>query len=467
MTVQIRRAAAVLVVCFIGLSVGLVYWQIVRSEGLDLAASNPRVAEASRHEERGAIFDARGQVLAHSVLQPDGRSRRVYALPSLAQTIGYVSTMYGVAGLESSEEGYLSGQHGAGPIAAVWQDLTRQPGRGNDLVLTIDAGLQQIAARALGDRKGAVIALDPATGAVKAIVSSPAYDPNQLDELGASLVQNANQPLLNRATQGLYPPGSTYKTVTASAALDSGIVKPSDRYKCINGVVIQGFVVACTNAPPGQTQWDFLHAYTYSINATFAQVAVQFGAVRFADYSHRFGVGDPIPFDIDVATSRLLRPGASLNDVLLASSGFGQGQLSVTPLQMALVAATIANGGSEPSPYLVGSIRDPSGNTVLDRHPAPRGQVIRPETAQEMQRFMLNAVNEGFGQEAGLLGLDAAGKSGTAETGTGEQAHGWFIGFAPAAAPKLAVAVIVENGGAGGLVAGPIAAQLFKAAAGR
>lgn len=462
MAPPIRRSALCLLAGFLILTLGLVYWQIVRSQGLNNASSNPRVAEASQHEHRGAIYDASGQTLARSIEQPDGTEVRSYTLSSLAQTIGYISTKYGVSGLEGSYNGYLSGVRGTNPVQAIWMDVSRQPAHGNDLYLTIDSRLQRLAAQALGDRKGAVVAIDPHTGAIKALVSSPSYDPNRLGELGQSLLSDPNQPLLNRATQGLYPPGSTYKTVTASAALDSGVVKPSDIYKCINGIVIQGFVIACTNAPPGQTQWDFLHAFVYSINATFAQVGVQIGAARFSDYSHRFGVGEAIPFDIDVATSHLLRPGSSFNDVLLASSAFGQGQLSITPLQMALVAATVANDGAEPAPYLVASVRDANGNVLSQHQPVIRTQVMRPDTAREMQTFMHRAVQEGFGQEAGLQGMDVAGKTGTAETGTSATAHAWFIGYAPASAPRLAVAVIVENGGPGGLTAAPIARQLFN-----
>jgi peptidoglycan glycosyltransferase len=467
MITPLRRAALVTVIGFFGLAGLLVYWQVVRSQGLDEAASNPRVAEASQRELRGSIYAANGQILASSVRQPDGSVRRVYATPSLAQTIGYVSIRYGASGLEASYDGYLSGQQGASPLDAIWSDITRNPARGNDLVLTIDPALQQIAARALGSRKGAVVALDPQTGAVKALVSSPTYDPNQLDALGQNLLSDPNEPLLNRATQGLYPPGSTYKTVTATAALDSGTVKPSDIYKCINGIVVNGFVIACTNAPPGQTQWDFLHAYVYSINATFAQVALQVGAARFSEYSHRFGVGEQIPFDIDLATSQILRPGASFDNVLLASSGFGQGQISVTPMQMALIAATVANTGAEPSPYLVQQVRDPNGNAITEHTPQVRQEVMQPETARTMQQFMSTAVQEGFGQEAGMQGLDIAGKTGTAETGTSATAHAWFIGYAPASAPKLAVAVIVENGGPGGVTAGPIAAQMLKTVLGK
>jgi peptidoglycan glycosyltransferase len=463
----IRRAAIAVLVGFVLLAFGLVYWQVVRSQSLDSAASNPRAAEASLTEQRGSILDSKGQVIARSVEGADGRLQRVYSDASLAQTIGYVSTRYGLDGLEASYNGYLSGQQGKDPITSIWSDISRQPLRGNDLVLTVDSSLQRVAAQALGQRRGAVVALDPRTGAVRAIVSAPGYDPNKLDALGSSLLQDPDKPLLNRVTQGLYPPGSTYKTVTATAALDSGVVKPSDIYKCVDGIVIRGFPIACTNAPPGETEWDFLHAYAYSINATFAQVALQIGAGRFTDYSHRFGLGDSQPFDIDVATSLVAQPGNNLNDVLLASSGFGQGQLAVTPLQMALVAATVANNGVEPSPYLVAQVRDADGNVVSDRHPDAHGEVMRAQTAATMKEFMSTAVAIGFGREAGLAGLDVAGKTGTAETGGSDAAHAWFIGFAPVSAPRIAVAVIVENGGSGGITAGPIAAQIFKSVLGK
>jgi penicillin-binding protein A len=467
MTSAIRRSAAVVLVTFLALSAGLVYWQVLRAQGLDESASNPRAAEASQSEKRGSIFDSAGNILARSVQGSDGRFQRQYKDSSLAQTIGYISTRYGVDGLEATFDGYLSGEQGMDPLTAIWADITRSPTPGNALVLTIDPILQKAAATALGDRAGAVVALDPKTGAVLAMVSAPSYDPNQIDTQGEALLQDTSKPLLNRATQGLYPPGSTYKTVTASAALDSGIVKPTDTYQCSDdGILIHGFRIACTNAPPGETEWDFQRAYAYSINATFAQVAVQIGASRFTDYSHRFGIGEDLTFDTDVAKSLVEQPGSNLDDVLLGSSGFGQGQLAVTPLQMALVAATVANGGIEPTPYLVSQIRDIGGNVIETRHPDPRGQVIRADTARTMNQFMLAAVGE-FGQSAGLTGMDVAGKTGTAETGTSAAPHSWFIGYAPASQPRIAVAVIVENGGAGSQAAGPIAAQIFKVAQAR
>jgi peptidoglycan glycosyltransferase len=460
---SIRRAGLALTVGFLILSAALVYWQVLRSQALDSAPANPRAAQESFAEHRGSMYDMAGRLLAESVAGADGRFHRSYADASLAQTIGYLSTRYGLGGLEASYNAFLSGFQGKDPGSAIWSDVTRTPLQGDDLVLTIDSGLQRVAAEALGQQRGAVVVLDVKTGAVRAIVSGPGYDPNEIDSLGPALLGNAADPLLNRATQGLYPPGSTYKTVTATAALDSGLVQAGDLYQCVDGIVVRGFSIACTNAPPGQTQWDFLHAYVYSINATFAQVALQIGAGVFSEYSHRFGLGESIPFDVDLAASSITDPGSSLSDVLLASSGFGQGQLAVTPLEMAMVAATVANNGVEPAPYIVSQVRDPSGATVKQHELQNRGSVMRPETAALMRRFMTMAVSEGFGQEAGLLGLDVAGKTGTAETGSAAAPHAWFIGYAPASAPRLAVAVIVENGGAGSIAAGPIGARIFKA----
>ncbi|HLZ71186.1 MAG TPA: penicillin-binding transpeptidase domain-containing protein [Dehalococcoidia bacterium] len=464
---QIRQTAAVFAVGFFLLSGGLVYWQVVRANTIARDPGNPRTAEAARTADRGRMLDRNGSVLVQSVLQADGSRLRRYALPSLAQTTGYVSTRFGLSGLEQAYNQYLSGNSGGDPLDTAIDDLLHRSRPGNDLVLTIDARLQAAAAQALGDRPGAVVALDPSTGAVLAMVSAPAYDPGAIDAQGDRLLNDAGKPLLNRATQGLYPPGSTYKVVTATAALDSGKVKPGDRYRCVNGVVVQGFVINCENAPPGRTEWDFETAFAFSINATFAQVAAdQLGSDLFLRYSRAFGMDQALPFDIDTAESRTSHAGGGLDPVLLANSGFGQGQLQVTPLQMALIAATVANHGSLPRPYLVQQVRAPDGSVIQDRAPQSIRRVMSEQTAQQLTQFMLAAVQE-FGGAAGLLNQEIAGKTGTAETGAAGAADSWFIGFAPSAHPRLAVAVIVENGGPGSQAAAPIAGQVFRAFAGR
>jgi peptidoglycan glycosyltransferase len=464
MTVQIRQAALAIVVAFALVTSGIVWWQVLHANAVSQAPGNPRPAELARTADRGRILDRNGAVLVQNVVAADGSRSRQYAEPSLAATIGYVSTRYGLSGIESSENAYLSGQQTGDPLASAVDDLLHRQPRGDHVVLTIDAKLQAAAAAALGDRPGAVVALDPHTGAVLAMVSAPSFDAGAIDTNGAALLDDPGKPLLDRATQGLYPPGSVYKIVTAAAALDAGVVKPTDSYRCSGaGVVIQGFVVGCENAPPGQTQWDFKTGFAFSINATFAQVAEQIGSDRFLDYSRRFGLDAPLPFDIDTAESRTSPSGNPLGAVQLASSGFGQGQLQVTPLQMALVGATVANGGVEPRPYLVQSVRAADGSTVTSHSPADGHRVMSPTTASTLTDFMRAAVQE-FGQAAGMLNQDIAGKTGTAETPAGNgQPDSWFVGFTPSGNAGIVVAAVVENGGPGSQAAGPIAEAVFKA----
>jgi peptidoglycan glycosyltransferase len=457
-----RHAAFALLFGFLAVSAGLLYWQVIRAGSLTGEAGNPRAALAARLGDRGRILDRNGNVLAQSVVQSDGDRVRSYSLPSLAQTAGYLSARFGLSGVEAAENDQLTGAAGANQIDRTLNDLFHLSSPGNDVLLTIDSALQKAAAAALGERRGAVVALDPHSGAVLAMVSSPSFDAGSIDGHGDALLKDPASPLLNRATQGLYPPGSVYKIITAAAALDSGLVKPEDRYRCVNGVVIQGFVIQCENAPPGQTEWDFKTAFAYSINATFAQVAEQIGSDRFIDYSRRFGMDQQARFDIPAATSTTSRSGGGLDPVLLANSGFGQGQLLVTPLQMALVAATVANGGVEPEPYLVQEVRAQDGSLVEQHQPGSGHAVFSAQTAQTLTQFMVAAVQE-FGQAAGLTGMDVAGKTGTAETGTPAAAHSWFVGFTPTGAPGIVVAAIVENGGPGSQVAAPIARQVFQA----
>jgi peptidoglycan glycosyltransferase len=334
-------------------------------------------------------------------------------------------------------------------------------------VLTIDPRIQEAAATALGNRPGAVVALDPKTGAVLAMVSTPGYDPAAIDERGASLLTDPSNPLLNRATQGQYPPGSTFKTVTAAAALEAGQYQQDAKFRCPSGYVVEGFVIACKGVPPGVREYDLAHAYAWSVNATFAEIAVNTGASELVRIARRFGFEERIPFDIALTESHLLRKGESFNNVLLANTGFGQGQLTVTPMQMALVAATVANHGVLMQPYLVQEIRTPSGEVLTRHEPQAIRQVIRPETAAILRGFMVTAVKEGFSGAAAVPGVEVGGKTGTAETGSGQNTHAWFISIAPANDARIAVAVIVENAGQGATIAAPIAQAVMRAALGR
>lgn len=467
MGTQIRRAALVILIGFLTLSAGVTYWQVARGAQLESGPGNPRVAELSARENRGTIFSADGVALARSEVGPDGRRRRIYSAPSLAQTTGYVSIKYGLGGLEEAFNDELSGARGSNAADQFWRELSREPARGNDLVLTINAKVQQAAATALGDRPGAVVALDPRSGAVLALASSPSFDAGAFDQNGASLLTGPGGALINRVTQGQYAPGSVFKSVTAVAALDSGEYQPSSRFKCPSAFLVQGFVIACTGVPAGVTDYDFAHAYAWSINANFAEVGLKVGAERLVPAARRFGFEDRIPFDLPVTPSHLTKPGDSLSDVLLATTSFGQGDLSVTPLQMALVAAAIANSGVIMQPFLVADVRSPAGESLRPTHPRVWRTAMRPEIAATLRSFMVTAVREGASASAAVPGVQVGGKTGTAENAPGELAHSWFTGIAPAEQPSVVVAVVVENAGPGSTVAGPIAGAVMAAALGK
>jgi peptidoglycan glycosyltransferase len=467
MASQIRHVALAFLTGFFVLAGGVAYWQVVRGAGLDDRPGNPRVAELSARTARGTIWSADGIALAASERGPDGRRVRVHALPSLAHTLGYVSIKYGVSGLEEEYNADLTGAGAGSPVAQLWHDITRAPLQGDDLVLTIDSKVQKAAAEALGDRPGAVVALNARDGAVLAMVSSPTFDAAAIERNGDALLADPAGPLINRVTQGQYAPGSVFKTVTAAAALESGEYTADSRFRCPSGLVVQGFVIACQGVPQGVRDYDFAHAYAWSVNVNFADAGLKLGAERLVRQARRFGFEERIPFDLPVTPSRLLRPGQSFDEVLLATTSFGQGELAATPLQMAMVAAAVANDGVAMQPYLVTEVHGPEGEVLRTHRPQRWRPVMRPETAAVLRGFMATAVKEGFSGAAGVPGVNVGGKTGTAENAPDEQPHAWFIGIAPVEDPSVVVAVIVENAGQGAAVAAPIGGAVMRAALGR
>ncbi len=461
---RLAPIAILTIVAFVVLSGGLAYWQILRASDLGSRGDNPRVAQEAHSEDRGRILDRNGEVLAFT--DPAAAQPRVYTRPSLAHVIGYTSIRFGQTGIELAEHERLSGVKSDDLFEFVWNELLNQHAKGDDVVLTIDGRLQDAAVDAMAGRTGAAVAIDPRTGEILAIVSNPAFDPNTIETLGDAIRDDPGRPLLNRATQGLYPPGSTFKTVTAAAALDTGLYKPDTRFACHDELVIDGFPIACANVPEGEGEYDWGFGFVHSINAVFAQTGVDLGWGTLSEYAARFGFETGLGLEIDTSESTLAAdPGSQ---VQLATTAFGQGELHATPLQMALVAATVANEGEVPQPHLVKRIQKPDGGRVLEeRDPGPRGRAISREAARTLRDLMVRNVGEAAGAPAAIAGITVAGKTGTAETGVpGEEPHAWFIGFAPASDPVIAVAVIIENGGFGGSVAGPVAGDIMRAALG-
>ena len=486
----IMRSAVVLFVGFLMITVQLVRFQIVDSAAIEArtAASpdgqvmvDPRQAIAASDVRRGRILTADGQVIADTVQDPEGRFIRRYPDPATAPLAGYYSpARYGSSRIEAAYDDVLSGKEGGNPFKEGLDDLLHRNREGHDIVLHVDAALQQQAVDLLGDRAGAAVVMDARTGAVLAMASAPTYDPNQLstaatnataEELDAvtaywDQLNAANgSPLLFRPTQGLYVPGSVFKTVTAAAALETGTATPDSVYRDEGALTVGARVIEERNRPdPNRVSYTLSDAYGYSLNVVFAQVGLQLGADQLATYAEQFGFADRIPFDLPVAESRIADDRSALTDQgLLAVTAFGQGQILATPLQMAMVVDAVANGGEMMRPSLVAAVQDGDGTTLSEQDPEVWRRAISEETAGQLQDMMVAAVESGYASGAAIDGYRVGGKTGTAEVGD-QPPHAWFVGFAGVDEPEYVVAVVVENGGSGGEVALPIGRELLRTA---
>lgn len=486
-----RRTARVLVGCFVVVGLALGYWQVWRSADLGADAANPRVAEARLGGPRGRILDRAGQVLADTEQTPQG-PRRHYADPSLVHTIGLVSDRFGETDLEAAYDAELRGERGLSTLDRLSQLVLHTPPRPNDLVLTVDKRIHDAAIAALGDANGAIVAIDPRSGAVLAMASRPFFDPNASDDQLARLQSDPSEPLFNRAIQAVYVPGSTFKTVTATAAIDKSLVDLNQTFLCTTAVKVGTYSVDCRNSQH-VPRLTYKQAFAWSSNRVFglsgmllgfpqlapinpwlddhppgdypwsAGKSIQPSADVLVDYAGRYGFGRQIPFDLPVTPSSVKRPETEWSPELLVQTAFGQGELQATPLQMALVAAAVANGGRVPAPYLGAELRSSDASRPLHAPGEVFSVASSAETASTLASFMVEGVDNGYAAKAAIAGTKVGGKTGTAEVGDGTS-HAWFIGFAPADAPRVAVAVIMEHQGSGSDVATPAGQQVLRAA---
>ncbi len=425
--------------------------------------------------ERGRVVTSDGLVVAESV-RTDGtlEYKRTYPGGRLfSHLLGYDSPQFGRAGLEAYYDDYLLGYK---PARGWVEEMTSDLEKGNDLVITLDSEVQAAAAQALGQRKGAVVAMDPKTGAVLAMCSWPDFDPNALvsrerDAQGGSLAeqamrsysQDADSPLLNRATAGLFVPGSSFKVVTACAAIESGL-PPSTVFDCPGVLPVDGSRVTNYGDPPTSFgSQDMAGAMARSINTYFAQLALSMGAGRLVEYAQRFGLNDRIPLDYPAASPSFIPQAGDMDEVELAWSGAGQGEVLLTPLQLCLVGCAVANRGKIMLPHLMKEVR--RSDEILERFQVREWRApVSQETAAEVLEMMVGVVRSGTGTEAAIKGVTVAGKTGTAEV-EGKPPHTWFLGIAPAENPTVVVAVLLENsGGSGGSMAAPVAREVMAAA---
>nr|WP_221420913.1 penicillin-binding transpeptidase domain-containing protein [Conyzicola lurida] len=454
--------------------------QVVAADDLRVDSRNVRTLYDSFSAQRGPIL-VDGVPIAESVAVDDNFSYlRVYANgPLYAAATGYFTLNQGNTGVEGALNDYLSGTSNAQFFDQVNRILTGQSPKGDAVELTLDPVVQQVAWDSLGDNAGSVVALNPKTGAIIAMVSKASYDPNLLavhdttEVLNAydALIDDPANPLYNRAIAGdLYTPGSVFKLVVAAAAIDSGKYTPDTEFPNPVTFTLPGTSSVITNSEGGTCGGTetvtIATALRLSCNIPFAQLGASLGYDAIEKKAAEFGFGSSI--DIPMATTPSVYPETE-SDAQTMLSAFGQASVRVTPLQIAMVSAAIANDGVLMQPTLIESVLAPDLTVREELQPTVLNTPMTSGTAQTLTEMMVNGVSNGVASNARISGVDVAGKTGTAENGTGEPYTLWFTGFAPAADPEVVVAVVVENGGGrgqsgfGNSVAAPIAKNVLEA----
>lgn len=487
MNKPIRTISIFCLVLFLALMINATYVQYWKAGSLNDDPQNRRVLVASYSRERGAILVGR-QAVAESVESDDEyKFQRKYPKPlEYAPLTGWFS-YYSATGIEQTENDILSGDDSRLFVTRLVDLLSNDPTKGGNVQLTIDPAAQDAAyngLKALGpSTQGAVVALQPSTGKILAMVSLPTYDPNRLASHDLSSVgdtydeldRNPTQPLVNRAIQTRLPPGSTFKIVTAAAAIDKGIYKAEDDVP--GGVTYQ---LPLTQGPsglidnegracgPNGGQIPFTQAMEQSCNTSFAQIAGQVGAEGMADTAEGFGFNSHYLDDLGPQAESVFP--SDVDAAELGQTGFGQFEVSATPLQMAMVAAALGNGGTVMKPYLVDEEQSADLDVIHKTEPQELSQAVSSSTASEVTKLMVSTVQNGTASPAAIPGIDVAGKTGTAQSGQPDKPpYAWFVSFAPADNPQVAVAVMIQKADiprgeiAGGVYGGPIAKAVMEA----
>lgn len=431
-----------------------------QSETVINSPYNSRLDSFSDRIVRGSILSSDGTVLARTVVAEDGTETREYPYGELfAHVVGYSAA--GKTGLESLANFYLLNSH-VNLIEKTVNELYGKKNIGDNVVTTLDLALQQTASNALDGRRGAVVALEPSTGKILAMVSNPGFDPNTVAENWDSLASGdtSEARLLNRATQGLYPPGSTFKIVTA---LEYMREHPDDyedfRFDCSGIFQYEEFRIQCYHQE-AHGEVDFAGAFADSCNGAFASLGLQLDLEQMKNLAGELLYNKELPLSLPYnKSSYVMEPGADAWEILQTS--IGQGSTLITPIHNAMLAAAIANDGVLMKPYLMDHVENAGGQTVKKFSPSQYGALMKEEEAEALSGLMVKVVNEGTGSALRTDAYQAAGKTGSAEFETGKETHAWFVGFAPADDPKIAVCVIVEEGGSGGRAAAPIARAMF------
>lgn len=447
---RLSAIGAAFIALYVLIGVAASYWAVWRAADLAVAEGNRRPALALGKVARGRILDRSGAVLAESTREGAVYKRHYQVPEGLSQLVGYIDPRFGRAGVERYFDSVLSGAVGEKGWRGALREALGLSGA-SDVTLTVDRRASLVAERALKatGRPGAVVALDVATGGIVVLASLPGFDPATLERDWPALSSAQTSPFLNRALSGLYPPGSVFKTVVSAAILEKGWATPDTPFYCTGERWVDGQVIRDFNGV-AHGSLTLRQALAVSCNVTFSGLGMALGPKTLGEFAARFGIGED--WRLGLPAARSVFPAEATDAWQGAELGIGQGSLVVTPLDMAVVAATIARGGSLVPPYIVEKGGSRSGLSFR--------QAVSPLTAARLKEMMVLVVDEGTGSAARIAGVRVAGKTGSAENPRGAP-HAWFIGFAPAENPKYAISVVVENGGLGGQVAAPVAGRVL------
>jgi peptidoglycan glycosyltransferase len=472
------------IILMLALMANSTYLQAFRAGEINGKNNNRRVLDQQFSVNRGPILIGSTPVVKSNEVDDRFKFQRAYTNgPLYAPVTGYYSYIFGRAGIELTQNSELNGSDPSLAFRRVVDVITDRRQQGASVSLTLNAAAQQAAYKALGNKKGAVVAIEPKTGKILALVTRPSYDPNllashDLDKVSASwkqLTTDKDRPMSNRAIKELYPPGSTFKLVTAAAALSSGKYTPETQVNSPAELPLPQTTTPLVNENGqncgGSNNATLTVALRLSCNTAFGSVGLDLGPDALREQAEKFGFGERQLPELGAVASQF--PGDP-NQPQTAQSAIGQFDVRATPLQMAMVAAGIANGGDVMKPYLVQNVRTADLKTVSETKPESLHQAITPEVAQQLTAMMVDVVKNGTGKPGQISGVDVAGKTGTAQTTKDRPPFAWFTAFAPANDPQIAVAVIIEDAAgvarddiAGGKLAAPVAKKMMEAVLGR
>ena len=470
MNAPLRRVAISVLVLFTLLIVNVNYIQVVRSDELRKDPSNTRQLVEEYDRERGSIVVAGNEVALSKKTDDRLTYLRQYPDAELyAPVTGYYSLTYGKTGIEEAENDLLSGTDPRLVFRRIADLFTGRDPAGGNVELTLDPAVQKAAMDGLKGVTGAVVALDPKTGAILGLASTPSFDPNQLSShdpkaIRAYREQLSDDQTTNQAINQRYSPGSVFKVVVSAAALATGKYTPQTPIPAPDKLTLPGTNTTLENfngeSCNGGADQPLIDALTISCNTAFAQLGIDLGEQKIRDMATAFGIDEQgFEMPLEVAPSKL---GDIENDAQLGVTSIGQQDVQLTPMQAAMIAAAVANKGRLMKPYLVSQVQAPDLTVIDKTDPEEMSQAVSPEVAGQLTEMMTSVVNNGTGKRARIDGVQVAGKTGTAENAG--QDHSWFIGFAPADDPKIAVAVFVRNGGkTGGDISAPVAKSVIQA----